>query len=163
MDCLSLRLVLGIMGKRSRGPPPGTEERKAKRQRRELGQLLKYALGEVEVMRQAGYRTWVVTPPVPENKRFSVVAQLVREFVNALERHTGRQVQAKDKAAAHAMQRVFFVPVQAGSTRGVRDAITVQKPNRGPNMGMRLWVQGRLEMVALFATVVETSTVAEAP
>ena len=91
MDCFSLRLVLRIMGKRSRGPPPG-----------------------------------------------------------------------KDEAAAHAMQRVFFVPEQAGSTRGVRAAITVQKPNRGPDLGMRLWVQGRPEMVALFATVVETSTVAEA-
>ena len=96
----SLRLVLHIMGKRSRGPPPGTEERKAKRQRRE------YAFGEVEGMRQAGYRTWAVTPPVPENKRFSVVAQLVREFMDALQRHTGRRVQAKDEAAAHAMQRV---------------------------------------------------------
>ena len=92
MNCFSLRLVLHIMGKRSRGPPPGTEEGKAKRQRGELRQLRKYAFGEVEGMRQAGYRTWVVTPPVPENKRFSVVAQLVREFVDALERHTGRQV-----------------------------------------------------------------------
>ena len=36
LDCLSLQLVLHNMGKRSRGPPPGTEERKAKRQRREL-------------------------------------------------------------------------------------------------------------------------------
>ena len=61
------------------------------------------------------------------------------------------------------MQRVFFVPEHAGSTRGVRAAITVQKPNRGPDRGMRLWVQGRPEMVALFATVVETSKVAEAP
>ena len=84
-------------------------------------------------MRQAGYRTCVVTPPVPENKRFSVVAQLVREFVDAMRCHTGRHVQAKDEAAAHAMQRVFFVPEQVGSTRGVRAAITVQKPNRGPN------------------------------
>ena len=82
-------------------------------------------------MRQAGYRTWVVTPPVPENKRFLVVAQLVREVVEALERHTGRQVQAKDEAAAHAMQRVFFVPEQAGSTGWVRAAFTVQKLNRG--------------------------------
>ena len=151
------------MGKRSRGPPPGTEERRPKRQRRELRQLRKYAFGEVEGMRQAGYRTWVVTPPVPENKRFSVVAQLVREFVDAMERHTGRQVQAKDEAAARAMQRVFFVLEQAGSTRGVRAAITVQKPNRGPDLGMRLWVQGRPEMVTLFATVVETSTVTDAP
>ena len=150
------------MGKRSRGPPPGTEERKAKRQRRELRQLRKYAFGEVEEMRQAGYRTWAVTPPVPENKRFSVVAQLVREFVAALQRHTGRRVQAKDEAAAHAMQRVLFVPEQGGSTRGIRAAITVHKPKKGPDQGMRLWVQGRPEMVALFATVVENSTVAEA-
>ena len=67
----------------------------------------------------------VTPPPVPENKRFSVVAQLVREFVDALERHTGRQVKAKDEAAAHAVQRVFSVPEQAGSTRGVRAAINV--------------------------------------
>ena len=107
-------------------------------------------------MRQAGYRTWVVTPPLPEKKRFLVVAQLVREFVDALERQTGRQEQAKDEAAAH-------VPEQAGSTRGVRAAITVQKPNRGPDLGMRLWVQGRPEMVTLFATVVETSSVTDAP
>ena len=151
----SLRLVLHIMGKRSRGPPPGTEERKAKRQRRELRQPRKYAFGEVEGMRQAGYYTWAVTPPVPENKRFSVV---VRGFVDALQRHTGRRVQAKDEAAAHAMQRVLFVPELGGSTRGIRAAIT----QKGPDQGMRLWVQGRPEMVALFATVVENSTVAEA-
>ena len=114
-------------------------------------------------MRQAGYRTWVVTQPVPENKRFSVVAQLVREFVDALERHTGRQVQAKDEAASHAMQRVFFVLEQAGSTRGVRTAITVQRPRGGPDLGVRLWVQGRPEMVVFFATVVEASSVAQAP
>ena len=114
-------------------------------------------------MCQAGYRTWVVTPPVPENKRFSVVALPFREFMDAQEHHTGRQLRAKDEAAAHAMQRVFFVPEQAGSTRGVRAAITVQKPNRGPDLGMRLWVQGRPEMVTLFAAVVGTSTVADAP
>ena len=61
------------------------------------------------------------------------------------------------------MQRVFFVPEQAGSTRGIRTAITVQEPHRGPDLGVRLWVQGRPEMVALFATVVEASSVAQAP
>ena len=61
-------------------------------------------------MRQAGYRTWTVAPPISENKRFVVVAQLVREFVDALQRHDGRLVQAKDEAAAHALGRVLFVP-----------------------------------------------------
>ena len=56
------------MGKRSRGPPPGTEGRKAKRQPRELRQLRKYAFGEVDGMRQAGYRTWVVTRPSPRTR-----------------------------------------------------------------------------------------------
>ena len=107
------------MGKRSRGPPTGTEERKAKRQRRELRQLRKCAFQEVEGMRQDGHRTWMVAPPILENKRFSVVAQLVWEFVDALQR-----LQAKDEAAVHAMERVLFVPERDGWARGVRAWIT---------------------------------------
>ena len=145
------------MGKRSRGPPAGTEERRAKRRRRELRQLHTYTFEEVEGMRQASYRTWMVTRAISDTKRFSVVSQLVREFVDTLQRHDGRRVQAKDEGAAHAMERVLFVPEPDGSAKGVRASITTQKPKRGPDRGMRLWVQGRPEMVAVFATVVSGS------
>ena len=62
------------MGKRSRGPRAGAEERKAKRQRREVRQLHKYTFEEVEGMRQVSYRTWTVTPAFRETKKFSVVS-----------------------------------------------------------------------------------------
>ena len=74
-------------------------------------------------------------------------------LVDALQCHDGRRVQAKDEAAAHAMERVLFVPERDGLARGVRASITMQKPKTGPDRGMLLWVQGRPEMVALFATV----------
>ena len=105
-------------------------------------------------MRQDSYRTWTLRPEIPAAKRFVTVTQPVREFVDAWQRHTGRQVQSKDEGAEHAMERVVFVPEHEGAVRGIRTSITTQKPKRGPNLGMRLWVQGRPAMVAIFATVV---------
>ena len=74
--------------------------------------------------------------------------------MDALQRPDGRRVQAEDEAAEHAMERVLFVPERDGLAKGVRASITTQKLKRGPDRGMRLWVQGRPEMVALFATLV---------
>ena len=83
-----------------------------------------------------------------------MVSQLVRGFVDVLQRHDGRRLQAKDEGAAHAMQCVLFVPERDGTAKGIRALITTQKPKRGPDRGMRLCVQGRPQMVAAFATVV---------
>ena len=74
--------------------------------------------------------------------------------MDALQCPDGRRVQAEDVAAEHAMERVLFVPEHDGLAKGVRASITTQKPKRDPDRGMRLWVQGRHEMVALFATLV---------
>ena len=149
------------MGKRSRCPPAGTEDRQAKRRRREQGQLLRYTFQQVERMRQTSYRTCTVTLAIPKTKRFSVVSELVREIVDVLQRHDGRRVQAKDEGAAHAMERVLFAPERDGSAKGIRALITRQKPKRGPDRGMRLCVQGKPEMVAVFATVVSGCAAAD--
>ena len=143
-----------LTGKRSRGPPAGSEEQGCKRRRREIRQLQRYTFAEAEHMRQEGYNSWAISPEVPAAMRRATVAQLIREFTAAWQRHTGRLVQSKDEGAAHAMERLIFVPEHEGAVRGIRTSITTQKLTRGPHLGLRLWVHGRPAMVAVFATAV---------
>ena len=63
-------------------------------------------------------------------------------------------MQSHDEGAAHAMERVVLVPGRDRAARGIRVSITTQKPKRGSDRGMRLWLQRRPEMVAVFGTVV---------
>ena len=61
------------MAKRPRGSPAGSEERRAKRWRRELRQLQQFTFAEVKHMCQDGHRTWTVKPEILAAKRFATV------------------------------------------------------------------------------------------
>ena len=105
-------------------------------------------------MRQDSYRTWTIRPEIPATKRLVAVTQLFREFVDAWQRHAGLRVQSKDEGAAHAGEGVIFVPDRDVAARGSGTSITTQKPRPRPDLGMRLWVHGRPDVVAVFPTLV---------